>query len=109
MNTAGLNLDATSIDTQDSAGEAITATRAAIDTVSDLRAKLGAMQNRLDHKISNLSVSTENLTAAESRIRDVDIASEMTKFTKSNILSQASTAMLAQANALPQNVLSLLN
>ena len=66
------------------------------------------MQNRLDHKIANLKVSSENLSAAESRIRDVDMASEMTTFTKNNILSQAATAMLAQANALPQNVLTLL-
>lgn len=108
MNTAGLGLDDISIYTQDTAGKAITATRDAIDKVSDQRAALGAMQNRLDHKIANLKVSAENLTAAESRIRDVDIASEMTSFTKSNILAQAATAMLAQANSLPQNVLSLL-
>lgn len=108
MNTKGLGLDDISIYTQDTAGKAITATRTAIDKVSDQRAALGAMQNRLDHKIANLKVSSENLTAAESRIRDVDIASEMTAFTKSNILAQAATAMLAQANSLPQNVLSLL-
>ncbi|WP_066683626.1 flagellin N-terminal helical domain-containing protein [Christensenella intestinihominis] len=108
MNTKGLGLDDVSIYTQDTAGKAITATRTAIDKVSDQRAALGAMQNRLDHKIANLKVSSENLTAAESRIRDVDIASEMTAFTKSNILAQAATAMLAQANSLPQNVLSLL-
>lgn len=108
MNTAGLGLDTIDIETQEAAGKAITATRSAIDKVSDQRAALGAMQNRLDHKIANLKVSAENLTAAESRIRDVDIASEMTSFTKSNILAQAATAMLAQANSLPQNVLSLL-
>lgn len=108
MNTKGLGLDGIEIATQDAAGKAITATRTAIDKVSDQRAALGSMQNRLDHKISNLKVSAENLTAAESRIRDVDIASEMTEFTKNNILAQASTAMLAQANSLPQNVLSLL-
>ncbi len=108
MNTAGLGLDGVGIYTQDDAGKAITATRSAVDKVSDQRAALGAMQNRLDHKIANLKVSSENLTAAESRIRDVDIASEMTAFTKSNILAQAATAMLAQANSLPQNVLSLL-
>ena len=116
MNTAGLGIDNAFLTIQgqstdeniDSAGAAITAVRAAINKVSDQRATLGAMQNRLDHKIANLKVSTENLSAAESRIRDVDMASEMTEFTKNNILSQASTAMLAQANALPQNVLSLL-
>jgi len=108
MNTAGLGLDGFGIYTQESAGEAITATRAAINEVSDQRALLGAMQNRMTHKIANLKVSVENLQASESRIRDVDIASEMTEFTKSNILSQAATAMLAQANSAPQNVLSLL-
>ena len=66
------------------------------------------MQNRLDHTINNLSVTYENLTAAESRIRDVDMAKQMMEFTKYNILSQAATAMLAQANQLPQNVLQLL-
>ncbi|WP_279288421.1 flagellin N-terminal helical domain-containing protein [Christensenella tenuis] len=108
MNTAGLKLDDQNLNTQDSAGSAITAVRDAINKVSDQRATLGAMQNRLDHKIANLKVSSENLSAAESRIRDVDMASEMTTFTKNNILSQAATAMLAQANALPQNVLTLL-
>ena len=108
MNTAGLKLDDQNLYTQESAGKAITAVKNAVNMVSDQRAALGAMQNRLDHKIANLKVSAENLTAAESRIRDVDIASEMTEFTKNNILAQASTAMLAQANALPQNVLSLL-
>jgi flagellin len=66
------------------------------------------MQNRLTHKISNLKISAENLQASESRIRDVDIAQEMSEYTKANILSQAATAMLAQANSAPQNVLSLL-
>ena len=82
--------------------------KAAIRTVSDQRAALGAVQNRLEHKISNLDNTVENVSAAESRIRDVDIAKEMTNFTKNNILSQAATAMLAQANAAPQGVLSLL-
>ncbi|MBD5560568.1 MAG: flagellin [Clostridia bacterium] len=108
MNTAGLGLDGESIETQDAAGKAITAVRDAVNKVSDQRATLGAMQNRLEHKIANLKVSTENLTAAESRIRDVDMASEMAELTKNNILSQAATAMLSQANALPQNVLTLL-
>ena len=116
MNTKALGLDdatlfiegASTDESIDAAGQAITAVRNAINKVSDQRATLGAMQNRLDHKIANLKVTSENLSAAESRIRDVDMASEMTQFTKNNILSQASTAMLAQANALPQNVLSLL-
>ncbi|MCY8155544.1 flagellin Hag [Bacillus spizizenii] len=80
----------------------------AINTVSTQRSKLGAVQNRLEHTINNLSASGENLTAAESRIRDVDMAKEMSEFTKNNILSQASQAMLAQANQQPQNVLQLL-
>ncbi|MBT2260490.1 MULTISPECIES: flagellin Hag [Bacillus] len=80
----------------------------AIKQVSDQRSKLGAVQNRLEHTINNLGASAENLTAAESRIRDVDMAKEMSEFTKNNILSQASQAMLAQANQQPQNVLQLL-
>ncbi|MFB7319826.1 flagellin Hag [Bacillus safensis] len=80
----------------------------AIKQVSTQRSKLGAVQNRLEHTINNLGASGENLTAAESRIRDVDMAKEMSEFTKNNILSQASQAMLAQANQQPQNVLQLL-
>jgi flagellin len=80
----------------------------AINTVSTQRANLGAVQNRLDHKICNLDTSSENLSAAESRIRDVDMAKEMTEYTKTSILVQAATSMLAQANSAPQNVLSLL-
>ncbi|GAA1137812.1 flagellin [Nocardioides aquiterrae] len=80
----------------------------AIKGVSTARAKLGAMQNRFEHTINNLNVTQENLTASESRIRDTDMASEMMNFTRSQILSQAGTAMLAQANQAPQGVLSLL-
>lgn len=80
----------------------------AIQKVSDERATLGAVQNRLDHTINNLSTSSENLTEAESRIRDVDMASEMMKYTTQSTLVQASTAMLAQANQQPQAVLQLL-
>ena len=80
----------------------------AINKVSSQRAYLGAIQNRLEYKINNLETSTENLTSAESQIRDVDMAKEMTQFTNANILQQAATAMLAQANSLPQNVLSLI-
>lgn len=90
------------------ASAAITKSRDAINTVSELRAQLGAVQNRLEHKIANLDTSAENLQAAESRIRDVDMAKEMTNYTKNQILSQASTAMLAQANNAPQSVLQLL-
>ncbi len=80
----------------------------AITDVSEQRSDLGAWQNRLEHTIANLDASAENLTAAESRIRDVDMAKEMMEFTKNNILNQASTAMLAQANMMPQSVLQLL-
>ena len=80
----------------------------AIENVSKTRSKLGAYQNRLDHTINNLSVASENLSAANSRIRDVDMAAEMMNFTRNQILIQAGTAMLAQANARPQSVLQLL-
>jgi flagellin len=80
----------------------------AINKVSKERANLGAYQNRLEHTINNLNTASENLTAAESRIRDTDMAKEMMSFTKSNILTQAAQAMLAQANQLPQGVLQLL-
>jgi flagellin len=80
----------------------------AIKTVSRVRADFGAVQNRLEHRLNNLATYQENLTASESRIRDVDMAAEMTKFTKLNILQQAGTSMLAQANQAPQGVLSLL-
>ncbi|WP_104105540.1 flagellin [Nocardioides sp. 616] len=82
--------------------------KAAIDTVSAQRAELGATQNRFEHTINNVNVAVENLSAAESRIRDTDMAQEMMNFTRSQILSQAGTAMLAQANQAPQGVLSLL-
>jgi flagellin len=86
----------------------ITAINKAIEQVSTERSKLGAVQNRLEHTIKNLDTSAENLQAAESRIRDVDMAKEMMEFTKQNILQQAATAMLAQANQAPQTVLQLL-
>src|SRR4051794_377251 len=81
---------------------------AMIENVSKARSNFGAVQNRLEHRLANLATYQENLTASESRIRDVDMASEMTKFTKLNILQQAGTSMLAQANQAPQSVLSLL-
>lgn len=80
----------------------------AIDQVSQLRGAFGAVQNRLEHTINNLAVSTENISAAESRIRDVDMAKEMMAYTKNNILVQSAQAMLAQANQVPQSVLQLL-
>lgn len=91
-----------------SAKDAITIINQAIDGISSLRSDFGALQNRLEHTINNLSVQNENITAAESRIRDVDMAKEMMAYTKNNILIQASQAMLAQANMVPQGVLQLL-
>ncbi|MCO5312287.1 MAG: flagellin [Microthrixaceae bacterium] len=87
---------------------AITALDTAITTVSTERGKLGATQNRFESVINNLQVTTENLVSSESRIRDVDMASEMTNFTKNQVLMQAGTSMLGQANSLSQSVLSLL-
>lgn len=92
----------------DGAADAITKIDAAIKTVSTVRADLGAVQNRFDHTVKNLNVAVENLSASESRIRDTDMASEMVSFTRAQILSQAGTSMLAQANQLPQSVLKLL-
>lgn len=108
MDSASLGIDKISIANQDSAGEAIKAIKDAINSVSSTRGDLGAIQNRLEHTINNLGVTAENMTAAESRIRDVDMAKEMMEFTKNNILSQAATSMLAQANQTPQGVLQLL-
>jgi len=96
------------IATEADAASTITKMTDKINELSTNRAQLGAIQNRLEYKIQNLDNSAENLQAAESRIRDVDMAKMMTEFTKNNILFQASTAMLAQANALPQGVLQLL-
>lgn len=96
------------VNTQSTANTAITTIDDAIQTVSEERSKLGAYQNRLEHTINNLQTASENMTSAESRIRDVDMAQEMSEFTKSQILSQAGVAMLAQANQVPQAVLKLL-
>ena len=96
------------VSSREAANEAITIIQKAIETVSAERSKLGAYQNRLEHTINNLGAAAENLTASESRIRDVDMAEEMMEFTKMSILSQAATAMLAQANQQPQLVLQLL-
>ncbi len=96
------------VSTQDNANSAIETLNTAINTVSQERSKLGAIQNRLEHTITNLSTTAENMTASESRIRDVDMAKEMMEYTKLGILQQASQAMLAQANVAPQGVLQLL-
>lgn len=100
---AGIN-----ISTQTSADNSISIIDKALNRVSETRASLGAVQNRLEHTINNLGATSENLTAAESRIRDTDMAKEMMGFTKNNILMQAAQSMLAQANQQPQGVLQLL-
>lgn len=108
MDSATLSIDSLSVSDTTKANSTITKLSKAISTVSTFRANLGAFQNRLEHTINNLSVNSENLTAAESRIRDVDMAKEMMTFSKNNILQQAAQAMLAQANQQPQGVLQLL-
>ena len=96
------------VSTQAGANTSITALDTAITAVSGQRADLGAVQNTLQHVVNSLSVASENASAAESRIRDTDMAKEMTNFTRAQILQQAGTAMLAQANSAPQSVLKLL-
>lgn len=105
---SGLDITGVNLETYSGARSAIDTIDDAIALVSKERANLGAMQNRLEHTINNLGVTSENLTAAESRIRDVDMAKEMMAYTKNNILTQAAQAMLAQANMQPQGVLQLL-
>jgi flagellin len=99
---------AISFSSASNAQSAITTIDNQIKYISTARANLGALQNRFEHTIKNINVSVENLSASESRIRDTDMASEMVSFTRAQILSQAGTAMLAQANQIPQGVLSLL-
>jgi len=108
MSSAGLGINNLDVSNNVSAMASVASIETAITSVSTQRAGLGAVQNRLEHTINNLDTVAENLTDAESRIRDVDMAKEMMNFTKFNILSQASQAMMAQANSLPQGVLQLL-
>ena len=108
MRAHALGLDGVNVMSHDRAGRSITVIDNAIDKVSTQRAKLGAYQNRLEYTASNLTTASENLTSAESRIRDADMAKEMMTFTKLNIMLQAGNSMLAQANQQPQNVLSLI-
>ncbi len=107
ITSTNINTTATNITNQANATAAITTVDTAINNVSSDRAKLGALQNRLTHTINNLTSQSQNITAAQSRIADVDMASEMADFTKNQILSQAGTAMLAQANQRAQGILSL--
>ncbi|MGG4035793.1 flagellin [Paenibacillus cisolokensis] len=108
MAKSALGISGLAISTQAKAQSALAKIKSAITKVSTQRGKLGAVQNRLEHTINNLGVTAENLAASESRIRNADMAKEMTEFTRNQILVQAGTAMLAQANAMPQGVLKLL-
>ena len=108
VDTASLAIDGIDIRTQEGAWDALKNIEDAINTVSGIRGDLGAIQNRLDHTINNLSVMEENIQDAESTIRDTDVADEMMAYTKNNILIQSAQAMLAQANQVPQGVLQLL-
>ena len=108
MNATVLSVKSLSVLSHSAAGDAIDKIKTALNTVSQQRSDLGAIQNRLEHTISNLDNVVENTTAAESRIRDTDMATEMVKFSNQNILQQAGQAMLSQANQSNQGVLSLL-
>lgn len=108
MKASELGVDGVSVDSRENASSAMETIKEAINKVSTQRGQLGALQNRLEHTINNLGVTTENITAAESRIRDVDMAKEMMTFTKNSVLQQSAQAMLAQANQQPQSVLQLL-
>lgn len=103
-----ISLAAPSVDTHSAATRAISLVNAEIENLSKVRSKLGALQNRLEHAISNADNAAENLQAAEARVRDVDMAKEMVKYSKDSILQQAAQSMLAQANQHPQGVLALL-
>ena len=108
MTATALTLDKIAVDTTTNAFKAMASVDAAIEKVSSYRATLGAAQNRLEHTVNNLKVTSENITSAESRIRDTDMANEITAYTKNNILLQAAQSMLSQSNAMPQGVLSML-
>ena len=108
MTQTALNINTISVKTTTLAFKAMASVEAAIETVSSYRATLGAAQNRLEHTVNNLKVTSENITSAESRIRDTDMADEITAYTKNNILLQAAQSMLSQSNAMPQGVLSML-
>ena len=108
MTAAALTIDHILVDNTTNAFKAMKSIDAAIEKVSTYRATLGAAQNRLEHTVNNLKVTSENITSAESRIRDTDMADEITAYTKNNILLQAAQSMLSQSNAMPQGVLSML-
>ncbi|MCI8756203.1 MAG: hypothetical protein HFG18_06380 [Oscillospiraceae bacterium] len=108
MSSKGLGIEGLDVTDQGISAESIDRVKSAIEKVSVNRGRLGALQNRLEHTLNNLATTTENMTNAESRIRDTDMAQEMMAFTKNNVLVQAAQSMLAQANQQPQQVLQLL-
>jgi flagellin len=108
VSISGMSASSLSVSVTVGTAAALSAIDAAIKTVSSTRSDLGALQNRFEHTIANLGVAVENLTASESRIRDIDMAAEMAQLTRHQILTQAGTAMLAQANSSTQSVLALL-
>ena len=108
MSASNIGVSGLAVSSNVKAGEAMSKIQLAIQSVSSQRSKLGAIQNRLEHTINNLNTTSENTSAAESRIRDTDMASEMVEYSKNNILQQAGQSMLAQANQANQGVLSLL-
>ena len=108
MTATALTIAQIAVDNTTNAFKAMKSIDAAIEKVSTYRATLGAAQNRLEHTVNNLKVTSENITSAESRIRDTDMADEITAYTKNNILLQAAQSMLSQSNAMPQGVLSML-
>lgn len=108
MTADALKIGGIKVETTTDAFKAMKSVDAAIEVVSSYRATLGAAQNRLEHTVNNLKVTSENITSAESRIRDTDMADEITAYTKNNILLQAAQSMLSQSNAMPQGVLSML-
>lgn len=108
MTAKALTVHELKVDTTENALKSMKTVDNAIEAVSKYRASLGAAQNRLEHTVNNLKVTSENITSAESRIRDTDMADEITAYTKNNILLQAAQSMLSQSNAMPQGVLSML-
>ena len=108
MDASSLGVKNLTVTSQTAAEVAISVIDTATSMVSAARGKMGAEENRLEHTINNLTTSSENITSAESRIRDVDMAAEMAEYTKLSVINQAATAMLAQANQQPQQVLQLL-
>jgi flagellin len=105
---AGQTKDAYTVSTQERAQKALVGLQSAITSKDQIRANLGALQNRLENTVSNLQIQSENLQAAESRISDVDVSTEMTQFVRNQILTQAAVAMLSQANSLPQMAMQLI-